>query len=151
MKLAEALILRADMQRKLANINTRIAENVKIKEGDEPAEMPIKLMKEAEELIEKLYNLIAHIHHTNATVRLADGKTLLMTMVERDKLKERYRMINNALKKAKSKPDIHYNYEVKWKKMVNIIALQRQVEETAVKIRNLNVLIQATTWKVDLK
>ncbi len=151
MKLAEALILRADMQRKLANINSRIAENVSVRENDEPSEMPNKLMKEADEVIEKLYSLIAHIHHTNATVRLANGKTLLMTMIERDKLRERYRMIINALKNAKKPSEVQYNYEVKYKKMVNIIALQRQAEDIAIKIRNLNVLIQATTWKVDLR
>ncbi len=151
MKLAEALILRADMQRKLVNINSRIAENVKVQEGDEVSEMPLKLMKEAEELINNLYNLIAHIHHTNATVNLANGKTLLMTMVERDKLKERYRMITYALNKAKTDPNIQYHYQVKWKKTVNVIALQRQAEDIAIKIRNLNMLIQATTWKVDLK
>ncbi len=151
MKLAEALILRADMQRKLANINSRIAENVKVREGDEPSEMPIKLMKEAEELINNLYSLIAHIHHTNATVKLANDKTLLMTMVERDKLKERYRVINHALNKAKAVPVTQGNHEVKWKKTVNVIALQRQSEDISVKIRNLNMLIQATTWQVDLR
>ncbi len=151
MKLAEALILREDMQRKLTNINSRIAENVKVLEGDEPSEVPNKLIKEAEELIDSLYALIAHINYTNATVQLSNGQSLLMTLVERDKLKERYRLITNAIDNAKITPEIQNNHEKKWEKTVNIIALQRQAEDIAVKIRNLNILIQAITWKVDLK
>ncbi|MEM8557071.1 MAG: hypothetical protein AAGG50_04525, partial [Bacteroidota bacterium] len=38
MKLAEALILRADLQKRLAQLRQRVMQNVKTQEGDAPAE-----------------------------------------------------------------------------------------------------------------
>jgi len=45
MKLAEALILRSDLQTKLASLQQRINNNVLIQEGDQPSEDPEKLLK----------------------------------------------------------------------------------------------------------
>jgi hypothetical protein len=44
MKLAEALLRRADMQKKLASLKSRIAENVKVQDGDTPSENPNELL-----------------------------------------------------------------------------------------------------------
>ena len=46
MKLAEALLIRSDMQKKLAQIKGRIRSNVKVQEGDTPNEDPNALMIE---------------------------------------------------------------------------------------------------------
>ena len=43
MKLAEALLLRADMQKKLASLRERIVANAVVQEGDKPHEDPEKL------------------------------------------------------------------------------------------------------------
>ena len=40
MKLAEALNLRADLQKRIAQLKERLANNVKVQEGDSPAEDP---------------------------------------------------------------------------------------------------------------
>lgn len=40
MKLAEALVLRADIQKKLASLRQRIGKNAIIQEGSEPQEAP---------------------------------------------------------------------------------------------------------------
>ena len=37
MKLAKALIERADLQRKIAQMESRMEQNAKVQEGDEPA------------------------------------------------------------------------------------------------------------------
>ena len=47
MKLAEALLLRSDLQTKLASLQQRINNNVLIQEGDELSEDPNALMGEA--------------------------------------------------------------------------------------------------------
>jgi hypothetical protein len=43
MKLAEALILRADLQKRIEQLKQRILNNVMVQEGDEPAEDPSQL------------------------------------------------------------------------------------------------------------
>ena len=40
MKLAEALVLRADCQRKVAQLKQRLERVMKVQEGEQPAEQP---------------------------------------------------------------------------------------------------------------
>ncbi|EJS88800.1 hypothetical protein AAUPMB_08674, partial [Pasteurella multocida subsp. multocida str. Anand1_buffalo] len=46
MKLAEALMQRADAQRRLAQLNQRLQQNAKYQEGEKPAEHPADLLLE---------------------------------------------------------------------------------------------------------
>ena len=66
MKLAEALLRRADMQKKLASLKSRIAENVKVQDGDTPSENPNELLLQANQVMSELYTLIDHIHRRHA-------------------------------------------------------------------------------------
>jgi hypothetical protein len=52
MKLAEALILRADLQKRIEQLKQRILNNVMVQEGDEPAEDPSQLLRELDALIQ---------------------------------------------------------------------------------------------------
>ena len=53
MKLAEALILRADYQKRVELLKNRLLQNVRVQEGDEPNEDPKLLLKKLTELLEK--------------------------------------------------------------------------------------------------
>ncbi len=46
MKLAEALSLRADLQKRISQLEVRLKNNDRIQEGEEPAENPQELMEE---------------------------------------------------------------------------------------------------------
>lgn len=46
MKLAEALMLRADYQRRIGHLKQRLLRNAKVQEGDEPGEIPAVLLEE---------------------------------------------------------------------------------------------------------
>lgn len=50
MKLAEALSIRKDLQKRIQQLGQRIQNNVKVQEGDEPKEQPAELMKELDNL-----------------------------------------------------------------------------------------------------
>lgn len=150
MKLAEALLLRADMQKKLASLKSRIAENVKVQDGDEPSESPSDLLTQASLVIGELYALIALIHRTNATAVLANGKTMLTTLTERDELAERHRLLQSAIENAKTEGDRYSYREIKWQKVVDIASLQKQADDIATKLRNLNIELQAANWQIDL-
>jgi len=56
MKLAEALLIRSDMQKKLAQLKGRINANIKVQEGDTPSEDPNALMIDASQIIAELCN-----------------------------------------------------------------------------------------------
>ncbi len=50
MKLAEALILRADSQKRLAQLRDRLGRNALVQEGESPAEPPAGLLAEYEQV-----------------------------------------------------------------------------------------------------
>ena len=64
MKLATALSERADLQRRLSEIATRLNNNSKVQEGEEPSESPEELMEELDRTVEKLEELMACINQT---------------------------------------------------------------------------------------
>jgi hypothetical protein len=66
MKLAEALILRPDYQRRIEQLKRRLLRNAKVQEGDKPAENPKELAQELEQVSEELQQLIQRINKTNS-------------------------------------------------------------------------------------
>ena len=74
MKLAEALSLRKDLEKKIAGLKERLENVVRVQEGDEPVESPEELMKELDNCLVQLELLIYNINMTNMKVVDEDGK-----------------------------------------------------------------------------
>src|ERR1043165_3568928 len=89
MKIAEALALRADLQKRLEQLKQRLVKNARIQEGDKPEEDPVELQAELEKSAQQLTVIIQRINRTNATARLGD-RTMADALAERDVLKIRY-------------------------------------------------------------
>ena len=75
MKLAEALSIRADLQKKVAQLKERIKESAKVQEGDEPCGNLEELYKELDEAVVQLEDLIYRINITNVQI-VQDGDSL---------------------------------------------------------------------------
>jgi hypothetical protein len=86
MKLAEALLLRADMQKKLYSLGSRIEDNAMVQEGESTHEDAEELIKEAFQVIAKAEALIARVYQANLTNRLPNGVTLTEALAQRDTL-----------------------------------------------------------------
>jgi len=84
MKLAEALLLRADLQKKGASLRERIVANAVVQEGEAPHEPPEELMREAFGVLAELEDLVSRINKTNLDAKLADGRTLTDAIARRD-------------------------------------------------------------------
>src|SRR5207245_11051940 len=89
MKIAEALALRADLQRRLEQLKQRLVKNARIQEGDTPEEDPMELQSEMTRSAQELTVLIQRINRTNTASRFGDG-TLADALAERDVLKLSY-------------------------------------------------------------
>ena len=98
----------------------------------------------------ELYALIDHIHRTNAIAVMPDGATMLSTLVKRDELAERHRLLQTAIDNAKTEGDRYSYREIKWQKVIEPVKLQKQADDIAVKLRNLNIQLQAANWQIDL-
>lgn len=71
MKLAQALILRADQQRRIEQVKARLLRNAKVQEGDRPAGDPNVLINELSQLTRELELIVQRIN----TNEFADGQS----------------------------------------------------------------------------
>lgn len=150
MKLAEALLIRSDMQKKLAQLKGRIKANVKVQEGDTPSEDPNELMIDASQLITELTVLIERIHRTNAIAQTDKGQSMLTLLVERDTLEMRHKLLIDSIEATQTEADRYSHREIKWNIIVSVASLQIQADDIAMKLRNLNIVIQSNNWQIDL-
>ena len=150
MKLAEALLIRSDMQKKLAQIKGRIRSNIKVQEGDTPNEDPNALMIDASQIITELSVLIERIHRTNAIAKTNDGQSMLTLLIERDTLEMRHKLLIEAIEATDTEVDRYSPREIKWHVMVSVASLQKQADDIAMKLRKINLVIQANNWQIDL-
>ena len=150
MKLAEALLIRSDMQKKLAQLKGRIRSNVKVQDGDTPSEDPNQLLIDASQVITELTALIERIHRTNAIAKTDNGQAMMMLLVERDTLEMRHKLLIETISATEIEVDRYSAREIKWQILVSVASLQKQADDIAVKLRKLNILIQASNWQIDL-
>src|SRR5437879_4860262 len=120
MKLAEALILRADCQKKIEQLKQRLMRNAKIQEGEKPAEEPKILMEEFEDVAKRLTTLIQQINQTNSTTVLRKGLSLSDAIAERDISLLRQGIYRDLAQAATVMQDRHTKSEVKFKSAVAV-------------------------------
>lgn len=150
MKLAEALLLRADMQKKITSLRDRIKRNVLSEEGSTPIEDPNTLIQDALQVSGELEKLVLKINVANLQHSLPDGKTLTEAMANRDSLAQRHAILQTAIDAAQSDSDRYSHREIKRLPAVNVATLQKQIEDIARQIRELNARIQEANWQVTI-
>jgi len=150
MKLAEALLLRGDLQKKLTSLRERIVRNGLVQGGNAPHEDPNVLLLEAAGVIDELEALVTSINVANLSNKLPDGRTLTAAIAHRDSLVQRHAMLQAAIGATQKEPDRYSVREIKWVAAVDVAKLQKQSEDLARQIRELNAKIQETNWKIEL-
>jgi hypothetical protein len=151
MKLAEALMLRADMKKKLASLRERIANNAIVQEGVKPHEDPAKLLKEAAGVLDELERLALRVNAANQSHKLADGRTLAQLIARRDNLAQHHSLLQTAIQGSKKEPDRYSVSEIKWIATLEVAKLQKQSDDLSKSIRELNARIQETNWQVEIE
>jgi hypothetical protein len=150
-ELAEALIIRADLQTKFEQLKQRLMLNAKVQEGDKPAEDPAKLLREIEDVSAELLRLIQRINATNSTTQLVKGMTIADAIACRDVLRMKQSMFRELAAAAAVKQDRFTKSEVKFASTVDIARLQKQADALAKEHRELDTKIQEANWLTDLK
>lgn len=150
MKLAEALLLRSDLQTKLASLQQRINTNVMVQEGDQPSEDPTALLAEALQVNKELYALIQRIHQTNAQSQTIQGNALLTVLNQRDLLTQQHRIIQQAIENTRRDNTRYSSSEIRWVKAISVQQLQQQADEISKQLRLNNLEIQASNWQIEL-
>ena len=149
MKLAEALIKRADLKKRIAQIESRMAANVKVQEGDEPAEDVYALIDQYDQLMARLEELIIRINKTNHATAFEDG-TLADAIAKRDALKAKIPAFRSLYDEASVTHDRYSMKEIRLVRCVNVQELQRKIDKLSKAYRELDTKMQGLNWTVDL-
>ncbi|WP_122899399.1 DIP1984 family protein [Acinetobacter sp. B51(2017)] len=150
MKLAEALLLRSDLQTKLVSLQQRINSNVVVQEGDQPSEDPTALLAEAFQVNSELHRLIRRIHQTNAQAQTINGNALLGVLNQRDLLTQQHRIVQQAIEHTRRDNARYSSSEIRWLKTVSVQQLQQQADDISKQLRLNNLEIQASNWQIEL-
>lgn len=131
MKIAEALILRADIQKRISQLKTRLNNNAKVQENEEPTENPKFLLTELDDLISQLNDLIIKINKTNT-------------------LSQKAGILREFIEIASQKINLYSSTEIKVFSTVNVPAQQKQLDKLSKEIRETDTKLQQANWTIDL-
>ena len=149
MKLAEALQERADINRKIEQLQTRLNHNVLVQEGEETAEDPEILKQELDAAVERLAYLIAQINLTNSRVQV-DGRTLTEIIARKDALSVKIGAYKDVVYSASQTTSRARNTEIRIKAAIVVKDWQAQIDAMAKEWRLLDNQLQQSNWTVDL-
>ena len=149
MKLAEALILRSDLQKRIEQLRVRLNNNAKVQENDEPSENPEELLNELDNNINQLKILIKQINRTNC-VTVSSGQTLANLIAERDTLTLKSNILRGFLNIAGQKVNLYSTTEIKIMSTVDVPALQKELDLLSKKIRETDTELQQANWLTEL-
>ena len=149
MKLAEALSIRKDLQTRISELTARLINNVRIQEGDEPAEDPKELLKELDSCLKQLEEYIYRINLTNMRT-MSGEKTLTQLMAECDVLTKRVEVMQNVFNQASSSSERYSRSEIKFVTTIDIKALRKQIDKLSSQLRQLDIEIQSINFSTEL-
>lgn len=150
MKLAEALILRADIQKRMEQIRNRLYNNVLTQEGELPSENPEILLEEFMSLQKDLTSIIKSINRTNNNTQFNDNISLSEALVDRDTILSKRTILSNAADRASEKQDRYSRSEIKNISTIDIKDFQKQADILSKEFRELDTKIQGLNWNTDL-
>ncbi len=149
MKLAEALVQRADLNRRIAQLQDRLCTNARVQEGEAPAEDPNALLAEMDALFAQLEDLITRINLTNAHTQ-PDGTTLTEMLSKRDCLTAKTAAMRAFLNEASSTTSRALRSEIKILSTVPVAELRKTADALAKELRELDLRIQGLNWVTEL-
>ncbi|PYZ97501.1 hypothetical protein CR205_02585 [Alteribacter lacisalsi] len=151
MKLAEALIERADLQKRAEHLKRRMLTNAKVQEDERPAEDPKELAKELLLVMKRLTTLVKQISRTNHETPFNKEWSLGDALIERDMTGKEREMYSELAAEASLKQDRYSRTEIKYVTPFNVRDLQKKVDELSKRYREVDTSIQELNWRTELK
>jgi hypothetical protein len=150
----EALNRRADLQKRVAQLQDRLSACVLAQEGEEPPESPAELLAELDRRCDELQKLIAQINHTNASARLATGETVTEGIARRDIIALRQGALRAAIKAATGGLGFgltrYSRSEIRMVRHIKVAELQSRLDALAQERRELDNRLQEHNWQAPL-
>jgi hypothetical protein len=160
MKLAEALALRADAQKRLVQLQGRAVAAARYQEGEEPPERSTELLAQARAVTDEIESLIRRINRTNAATELEPGLTVTDAIAQRDGLALRRKLVTAVADAATGQRggrdgggwyvERQMRSELRQLTDVPVGDLRHEADDLARQYRELDVRLQEANWSTDL-
>ncbi|HEX2622789.1 MAG TPA: DIP1984 family protein [Phototrophicaceae bacterium] len=150
MKLAEALINRADAQKRIQQLRERLLRVIRVQEGDTPPEDPQELRTELTRTLAELNRLVKAINRTNTATPFEGGITLTDALANREILETERDILNSMVKAATEQRFMYSRSEIRYVTTFNIAEYQARIDELSKQFRILDSAIQLLNWQIDL-
>ncbi|MCT4594254.1 MAG: DIP1984 family protein [Anaeromicrobium sp.] len=151
MKLAEALILRADYQKRIEQLKNRLQNSAKVQEGENPPENPHELLKELDTIMNELTILIQRINRTNSLTKFDDERSLADILAQRDRIWDKRQILSHLIHSAVVKQDRYSRSEVKYFSTIDIGKIQKEIDRLSKTFREIDTKIQGQNWTTELR
>ncbi|GHO51166.1 DIP1984 family protein [Ktedonospora formicarum] len=146
MKLAKALVLRADLQKRMELLRKRLVNCPKVQEGDAPPEDRTVLCQKGEQVLPQLSTLMVQINRQALHPLLSDGISFTTAIARRDLLSLR----QSVLDAASTTMERYSPSEVRLVTTAPIGQLRQEDDILVRQRRELDTPIQATNEQTDL-
>ncbi len=150
MKLAEALQIRADLQTRLDQMDTRLRNNATVQEGSQPAEQPEQLLHELNGILTELQSITERINLTNAQSTDESGITITALIARRDCMQKRLALLRDFMNAASALTSRRTLSEIRVISTVNVADLRKQIDRLSKELRQTDTSIQQLNWTTDL-
>ena len=150
MKLATALSRRKELQTHIHELEDRLMNNAQVQEGEEPAEDPRELLGELAADHQELERLISAINRTNDRTAAEGEKTLSDLPARWDCCRGQLGIWRNFLSCASATVSRRTVGEIKIRSAVPVKDFQKQVDQGAKELRQLEERIQELNWTTEL-
>lgn len=153
MKLAEALILRSDVQKRLAQLQARASAVARYQEDEQPAEDAAELLATGRALTEEVERLIRAINRTNSVSEVEPGVTITDALARRDALSLRRGLVTSVADAASGDRGFERRQlrsELRYVTALPVADLRREADDIARQFRELDAKLQAANWAIDL-
>ena len=150
MKLGEALRLRSDNYKKIAELRARAVASAQTQEGAAAPDDPAELLDTIERLWAETLVLVQRINRTNVATALPSGQPLVEALGERDYFLGVRTPFEAVAEAASAVQPRYMRSEIRIVRTVDAIALRKKADEYARRHRLLDVQIQEVNWSTDL-
>ena len=147
MKLAEGLLLRSDLMKKIEHLQNRIRPVLIVSDDKQPQEDPEKLLAQLRKAIQDLETIVVRINKTNNETIVEGEGSLMEALAKRDSLK----MLAEKLRTIRYAAQINNSGDANLKTTISIKKLQIEMDQAGRAFREIDSKIQEINWLTELK
>jgi len=150
MKLAEALLLRADLQKKLRQIEARLVQNAKTQGDEPPSEHPNALLLEFDDCNKQWEELVQKINRTNSFTKVEADCSIADMIAKRDAINQKLHALQKLSENATVDLTRYSRSEIVQRSTVSVPEIQKQISDYSREHRELDTKLQSLNWNTEL-